>query len=120
MHGKKGKYREKFINQAKSASVLIIEGTRTAKEDISESEEIVFENCRRTAEIAKGLIIADFSARNFERLETFQKIAQKVGQKAKQAQPEVCIFFLLTFQKPNERQKIPRLIKTAKWLFGGG
>ncbi|MFX0028398.1 MAG: MBL fold metallo-hydrolase [Candidatus Hermodarchaeota archaeon] len=79
LHGEKGEYSEKFVNQAKNASVLIIEGTRTAKEDISESEEIVFENCRRTAEVAKGLIIADFSARNFERLETFQKIAIKLG-----------------------------------------
>ena len=79
LHGSRGKYSERFINEAKNASVLIIEGTRTVKEDISESEDIVYENCRRTAEIAKGLIIADFSARNFERLETFQKIAEKVG-----------------------------------------
>jgi ribonuclease J len=79
LHGKKGKMSESFINQAKDASVLIIEGTRTVKEDISESEDIVYENCRRSAEIAVGLIIADFSARNFERLETFQKIAKKVG-----------------------------------------
>ncbi|MFX0083705.1 MAG: MBL fold metallo-hydrolase [Candidatus Hodarchaeota archaeon] len=79
LHGKKGKKSEKFINEAKGASILIIEGTRTAKEDISESEDIVYENCRRAAEIAKGLIVADFSARNFERLETFQKIAKHVG-----------------------------------------
>ena len=79
LHGRRGKHSERFINEAKNVSVLIIEGTRTVKEDISESEDIVYENCRRTAEIAKGLIIADFSARNFERLETFQKIAEKVG-----------------------------------------
>lgn len=79
LHGKKGKKSEKFINEAKGASILIMEGTRTAKEDISESEDIVYENCRRTAEIAKGLIVADFTARNFERLETFQKIATQVG-----------------------------------------
>ncbi|MHA2326509.1 MAG: MBL fold metallo-hydrolase RNA specificity domain-containing protein, partial [Promethearchaeota archaeon] len=79
LHGKKGKKSEYFINQAKEASVLIIEGTRTAREDISESEDIVHENCRRSAEIAEGLIIADFTARNFERLETFKKISKKVG-----------------------------------------
>ncbi|MFX1281231.1 MAG: MBL fold metallo-hydrolase [Promethearchaeota archaeon] len=79
LHGRRGKFSEKFINEAKNASVLIIEGTRTAKEDISESEEIVYENCRRIAEIAKGLIIADFSPRNFERLETFQRISKKLG-----------------------------------------
>jgi ribonuclease J len=79
LHGSRGKYSEKFINEARNVSAMIIEGTRTLKEDISESEEIVYENCRRTVEIAKGLIIADFSARNFERLETFQKIADKEG-----------------------------------------
>ena len=79
LHGKKGKMSEKFIIQAKDASILIIEGTRTAKEDINESEDLVYDNCRRTAELAKGLIIADFSARNFERLEIFQKISNKVG-----------------------------------------
>lgn len=79
LHGSKGKYSERFISEAKNVPVLIIEGTRTVKEDISESEDIVYENCRRIAEISKGLIIADFTARNFERLETFQKIAEKVG-----------------------------------------
>jgi ribonuclease J len=79
LHGKKGKKSEKFIREAKDASILIIEGTRAAKKDISESEDIVYENCRRTAELAKGLIIADFSARNFERLETFRKISDGIG-----------------------------------------
>ncbi|MFX1568567.1 MAG: MBL fold metallo-hydrolase [Promethearchaeota archaeon] len=79
LHGKKGKKSEQFIKKAKEASVLIIEGTRAAREDVNESEEIVFENCLRTAEEAKGLIIADFTARNFERLEMFKKIAEKIG-----------------------------------------
>lgn len=79
LHGKKGKQIEKFINEAKDASILIIEGTRAAKEDINESEEIVYGNCLKAAEEAKGLIVADFSARNFERMEIFQKIAKKIG-----------------------------------------
>jgi ribonuclease J len=79
LHGIRGKKSERFFHNAKDASILIIEGTRAAKEDISESEDIVYENCRRTAELAKGLIIADFSARNFERLETFQKISDGIG-----------------------------------------
>lgn len=79
LHGIQGKKSESFIRKSREASILIIEGTRTAREDISESEEIVYDNCRRSAEIATGLIIADFSARNFERLETFQKIAEKIG-----------------------------------------
>ncbi|MFW9901560.1 MAG: MBL fold metallo-hydrolase [Candidatus Thorarchaeota archaeon] len=79
LHGKKGKKSETFINEARNASVLIIEGTRAGREDVEESEEIVYENCLKIAEDAKGLIIADFSARNFERMEIFKNIAKKIG-----------------------------------------
>ena len=81
LHGKKGKKSEEFIKKARDASILIIEGTRAAREDSIESEEIVFENCLKTAEDAKGLIIADFTARNFERLEMFKKIAKNIGRR---------------------------------------
>ncbi|MFX1350051.1 MAG: ribonuclease J [Promethearchaeota archaeon] len=81
LHGKKGIKSEKFINEAKNASVLIIEGTRAGREDVDESEELVYENCLKIADDSKGLIVADFSARNFERLEIFKKIAKKVGRK---------------------------------------
>ncbi|MFW9968877.1 MAG: MBL fold metallo-hydrolase RNA specificity domain-containing protein [Candidatus Odinarchaeota archaeon] len=79
LHGKKGKKSEEFFHHAKDASVLIIEGTRVAREDIDESEDIVYKNCLKTAEAAKGLIVADFTARNFERLEIFNQIANKIG-----------------------------------------
>lgn len=79
LHGKKGKKSEDFFRNAKDASVLIIEGTRAAREDIDESEDMVYKNCLKTAEEAKGLIVADFTARNFERLEIFNQIAKKIG-----------------------------------------
>jgi len=79
LHGKQGRKSEEFIKKAKESSILIIEGTRATREDVNESEEKVFENCLRTAEDAKGLIIADFTARNFERLDMFKKIAKKLG-----------------------------------------
>ncbi|MFX1503523.1 MAG: MBL fold metallo-hydrolase RNA specificity domain-containing protein [Promethearchaeota archaeon] len=79
LHGKKGAKSEEFIKHAKNASILIIEGTRAAREDINESEEIVYQNCLKTAQEAKGLIVADFTARNFERLEIFNQIAKKIG-----------------------------------------
>ncbi len=79
LHGKRAEKSRKFINEAKNASILIIEGTRTSRKDINESEKIVFRNCLEAVEESKGLVIADFSARNFERLETFKEIASKVG-----------------------------------------
>ncbi|HTY91417.1 MAG TPA: MBL fold metallo-hydrolase RNA specificity domain-containing protein [Methanocella sp.] len=69
-----------FIKEARSSDVLIIEGTRTGREgDVEVTESTVHDTCRATAEDVKGLIIADFGARNFERLEIFRRIAQETG-----------------------------------------
>ncbi|MFX0186098.1 MAG: MBL fold metallo-hydrolase [Candidatus Hodarchaeota archaeon] len=79
LHGKRAEKSKKFIKEAKDASILIIEGTRASRKHINESEEIIFNNCLKVVEESKGLVIADFSARNFERLEIFKEIASKVG-----------------------------------------
>ncbi len=79
LHGRNADKTKKFVKKAKDARVLIIEGTRTEREDVSESEEVVYENCLKAVEESKGLVIADFSPRNFERLETFMEIAKKTG-----------------------------------------
>ncbi|NJE60377.1 ribonuclease J [Thermococcus sp. 21S7] len=80
LHGKNGNETRKFIKVAKSASVLITEGTRVGREEHENvSEQEVYENALKIVEEAKGLIIADFSARNFERLESFKEIAEKTG-----------------------------------------
>jgi len=79
-HGKYAKKTKEFVKNAGDASVLIVEGTRAGRgEDVNESEEIVFENCLKAVEDSKGLVIADFSPRNFERLETFLEIAEKTS-----------------------------------------
>jgi len=80
MHGKGAEKTKEFVRSAKSSSILIIEGTRAGRgEDVNESEELVFENCLKAVEESRGLIIADFSPRNFERLETFMEIARRTS-----------------------------------------
>ena len=80
LHGKRGDETREFIKEAKNVPILIIEGTRAGREeDINVSEKDVFENCLRAVEESKGLVIADFSPRNFERLETFKEIAEKTS-----------------------------------------
>ena len=79
LHGRNADKTKKFVRKARSSRVLIIEGTRTEREDVNESEDEVFRNCLEAVENARGLVIADFSSRNFERLETFVKIAKKTG-----------------------------------------
>ncbi|MGD1061001.1 MAG: MBL fold metallo-hydrolase RNA specificity domain-containing protein [Methanomassiliicoccales archaeon] len=79
-----GRFREKteaFVEAAKALNprLLIIEGTRASREDREESEEKVKETCLKTVEQENGLVVADFSPRNFERLDTFAEIAKDTG-----------------------------------------
>ena len=80
MHGKYADKSKELVRRAKDALVLIIEGTRAGRnEDVNESEDIVFESCLKAVEESKRVVIADFSPRNFERLETFMEIAEKTS-----------------------------------------
>jgi len=77
LHGQNGDKTRKFIRKAKNANVLIIEGTRVSRDEPNVSEDEVYENARAIVEESKGLVIVDFSPRNFERLEIFKKIANE-------------------------------------------
>ena len=79
LHGQNSEKTRKFIKEAKNANVLIIEGTRVSREEPNVSEAEVYENAKAIVEEAKGLVIADFSPRNFERLEIFKRIADETG-----------------------------------------
>jgi ribonuclease J len=80
LHGKKGEKTKEFVHAAKDAPVLIIEGTRVGRESQSDvTEREVFEKCYEVTQESKNLTVADFSARNFERLYTFLEIAEKTG-----------------------------------------
>jgi len=88
LHGKLGEQTMDFFNNAKDATVLITEGTRAGRDtgpegegesETPSSEKTVYETCRAASDDVAGLIIADFSPRNFERLETFLRIAEETG-----------------------------------------
>ncbi len=80
LHGKRGEMSREFIRNAKNASILITEGTRASREEQeSVTEKDVFNNCLKAVENSKKLTVADFSARNFERLDMFAMIATKTG-----------------------------------------
>lgn len=82
-HGRFRDKTERFVKETRSLDpeVLIIEGTRIGRQDREESEEDVYKTCLDAALDEKGLVIADFSPRNFERLDTFMEIAKKTGRK---------------------------------------
>jgi ribonuclease J len=83
LHGAYGEKTRRFMSDAKALSpaALIIEGTRTGRDDshFQLSEADVASKCRAAAEDVEGLVIADFSARNFERLDAFIEIARRAG-----------------------------------------
>ncbi len=81
LHGENGYKTLEFAKNARDAEILITEGTRVSpdKKYHYVSEKDVYKNSLSAVEDEKGLIIADFSARNFERLNIFSHIADKTG-----------------------------------------
>lgn len=84
-HGRENTGTSRFVDAARAMGTLIIEGTRLSREEepsYSEvSEEEVAGNCRAVVAEEDGLVIADFSPRNIERLAIFQEIAERCGRK---------------------------------------
>ncbi|HTY46592.1 MAG TPA: MBL fold metallo-hydrolase RNA specificity domain-containing protein [Methanomassiliicoccales archaeon] len=82
-HGAQGKSTWEFAKKAAELEpkALLIEGTRTSRNEPGQecSEETVRNTCLEVVEAEKGMVIADFSPRNFERLETFAHIAEKTN-----------------------------------------
>lgn len=79
-HGRFERETGRFLDRARDASVLIMEGTRAGDPTPGRvSEQDVAEQCRAVVEEAPGLVIADFGPRNFERLESFLEIAVSTG-----------------------------------------
>ncbi len=77
-HGVNGHLTSAFIEAAAGLrpAVLLCEGTNVTREaQTSESE--VYENALRLVRGAEGLVVADFGARQIERLLSFRRIAQE-------------------------------------------
>ncbi len=82
-HGGASEKSEEFVEEMHRLRphVLLCEGTRL-KEKRGASEEEAFRNCLRAVRgEANGLVIADFGARNVERLVAFYNIALETGRK---------------------------------------
>ena len=77
-HGQRAEQTEQFIAEAAALKpkVLILEGTNVGRAT-NVSEQTVYESALKAITPAKGLVIADFSARDVHRLLAFHKIAQE-------------------------------------------
>src|SRR5688572_6494570 len=76
-HGHSSWRTKKFIEEAAALkpALFIVEGTRVA-DKVSPTEPNVYDAIDQVVAAEPGLVIADFSARNIERLRTFRDIAK--------------------------------------------
>jgi len=82
LHGKRGKLTEAFMKKAAQLHprALILEGTNVNRAtNIAEQE--VYKNAFKAISSARGLVIADFPARDVDRLLTFLQIARDTQRK---------------------------------------
>ena len=81
-HGFSKARTEKFARElgALRPALLIAEGT-SLRDDRSVEEPEVFAAAREVVQREQGIVIADFSPRNIERLRTFWDIAKELGRK---------------------------------------
>jgi ribonuclease J len=82
LHGKRGKLTEAFMKEAAQLhpKALILEGTNMDKKT-NVSEQEVYKNVLKAIDSARGLVIADFPARDVDRLLTFLQVARNTGRK---------------------------------------
>ncbi len=82
LHGKRGKLTEALIDAAAALhpKALILEGTNVSKTtNVAETE--VYDNAFEAIRDAGGLVIADFPARDVDRLLTFLRVARDAGRR---------------------------------------
>ncbi|MBM3133606.1 MAG: exonuclease, partial [Chloroflexi bacterium] len=79
-HGRASHQTEEFVEEMEKLRprILLCEGTRL-REKRGASEKEASANCLEAVRKAEGLVIADFGARNVERLVSFYNIAHETG-----------------------------------------
>jgi ribonuclease J len=82
LHGKRANLTEAFMKEASRLHprALILEGTNVDKKT-NVSEQEVYENALKAIDEARGLVIADFPARDVDRLLTFLQVARDTRRK---------------------------------------
>ena len=82
LHGKRGRLTEAFIHEAARLHprALILEGTNVDKAT-NVAEQKVYENAFKAVDGARSMVIADFPARDVDRLLTFLRVARDTGRK---------------------------------------
>ncbi|MDY6917559.1 MAG: MBL fold metallo-hydrolase [Chloroflexota bacterium] len=82
MHGKRAQLTQSFVEQAAGLRprALILEGTNVDRQ-ASFTERDVYQNALKAVAASSGLVVADFSARDVDRLLTFHQVAGDTGRR---------------------------------------
>ena len=83
LRGIRGRLSRQFIESAAALQpvAMLCEGTRIDNEGPEVTEEQVFDAALRVAQGAQGVILADFAARNIDRLLVFLRVAKEIGRR---------------------------------------
>ncbi len=108
MHGVSGDLTRQFAIEASKLNpvALIIEGTRITN-DSQFTEDDVREAVLAEVRGASALVVADFGARNLERLLTFLDVAREVGRKLVMMPSD--LYMLKAMALASGKQKIPEM-----------
>ncbi|MCS7106092.1 MAG: MBL fold metallo-hydrolase, partial [Candidatus Aenigmarchaeota archaeon] len=77
-HGFKTQESVNFVEEAKNADILIVEGTKI-NEEVTFTEYDVEERTKEIVRNSKGLVLVDFSLRNLEEFLIYKRIAEETG-----------------------------------------
>ena len=108
LHGTHPEMTRDFVERARQARpiALITEGTRVGDPGRAESEETVYRESGRTVREAPGIVFADFSFKDVDRMMTFYNIARETGRKFVVRLSDA---FFLKHLSEDPRLDIPRL-----------
>lgn len=115
LHGSRPDMTEEFVERAKQAepSALVVEGTNMTGAQVS-SEPEVMEKLDCLVKATSGLVLADFSRTDVDRLRSFHRVAEESGRKLaitlKQA-------FLLSRLSEDPHLKVPRIDDPSLTIF---
>lgn len=113
-HGARGEDTVRFAEAAGALDpkALIIEGTRIGRPrpEREITERIVLDNCLAAVEEGTGLTIADFSANNYERLDTFIDISRRTGKRMVVTHKDVALLQSISKVDGNVR-------KDSLWVY---
>jgi len=82
-HGTNPQMTHEFVKKAKEVKpiALITEGTRIDQKNIEESEQKVYDDCKKIILDNNRIVFADFNFKDVDRLRTFYKIAKENDRK---------------------------------------